>query len=864
MRRSLAPSQSSICKKVKSNDNVQNLRKDICSPQIITSSSGVRSVLDVINLVENVDILHESEVNADNDDVDIQKINKLNASSQEIHHVTYKKEPNLSVTDEEKTESYFKVVWCKRSTRKHKKWEGDAVLAVRQRSVVLKSLEGKEIGRAIGYKQSDLSNLEDGSELVVGGKEIKITEIISHEDYKSGSCFLSENGDVLQPTKQSNVKAIRPFRNPSKDLSSSSTGKMSSTPMYDPSRPGAFVLPRPTLVRQYQNSEQNQTIVDVVVDPSLSSKLREHQKDGIIFLYECLTQIRVFNGQGAILADEMGLGKTLQCIALLWTMLKQGPFGGRSLVRRVLIITPSTLVKNWMKEFTLWLGKEKLRVCLASQTDKLEAYVKSQMEPVMITSYELAMRHHELLQRVKFDLMICDEGHRLKNSSTKTCQLLGSLPIKKRIALTGTPIQNDLQELFSLVDFINPGILGSAGCFKKVYEEPIVRSKQPDASKEEVNLGQARSQELGRLTGQFILRRTQDVIDKYLPSKTEYVVFCRPSELQSNLYNKILSSRLIKSCLAGLCKDSSFHLVCISCLKKLCNHPALLYQSAKDASEAPEMFEDSPYDGLLPIFPEEFKVSQTAEKSYSGKLLVLFSILREIQSLTPKEKVVIVSNSTKTLDILERMCKLDKYSLFRLDGSTPLNNRQDLVDRFNASYSDTFIFLLSSKAGGVGLNLVGASRLILFDIDWNPANDLQAMSRVWRDGQKKHVHIYRLLTTGSLEEKIFQRQITKQNLTTVLAKSSHKKMQFSLDELRDLFTFNTQSECATHDLMACDCYNDILPVVTSDDKQCNRPAQLTVGKTWNKSTNFSMNDLMLWTHVRSRCITEQLQVSCFS
>jgi DNA repair and recombination protein RAD54B len=198
---------------------------------------------------------------------------------------------------------------------------------------------------------------------------------------------------------------------------------------------------------------------------------------------------------------------------------------------------------------------------------------------------------------------------------------------------------------------------------------------------------------------------------------------------------------------------------------------------------------------VLPLFPAGF--SPTEENTqHCGKLQVLCEMLGHLFTHT-REKIVVVSNYTQTLDLLERVCSGRGYKCVRLDGSTPSSKRFQLVEHLNSQHSPQMVFLLSSKAGGVGLNLVGASRLILYDIDWNPANDLQAMARVWRDGQRRKVHIYRLLTTGSIEEKIYQRQISKSGLAEVMeagAGSAQTTVKFSSEELKDTVLLQASSK----------------------------------------------------------------------
>ncbi|XP_030072552.1 DNA repair and recombination protein RAD54B isoform X3 [Microcaecilia unicolor] len=754
---------------------------------------------------------------------------------------------------------YFSVVWCKASKKKHKKWEGDAVLIVKGRSVMLKDLEGKDMGRGTGYKTKDMENLEEGQTLVIGGKEIEVMGIISPEDFSSGRCFHSCAVATTTIFSAGLQKIRKPFSNPFKNVCRPSNEEnlfkdsQNSKPRHDPSVPNALVMPHPDQYHQWMFNKAGLPVVDVVVDPYLTTHLRPHQREGILFLYECVLGMRMNGRFGAILADEMGLGKTLQCISLVWTLLHQGPYGNKPVIKQVLIVTPGSLVKNWRKEFQKWLGTERIKVFAVDQDHRVEEYSNSPLYSVLIISYEMLLRSLEHIQAVEFSLMICDEGHRLKNSSIKTTSALISLPCEKRIILTGTPVQNDLQEFYALIEFVNPGIFGSLSTYRKIYEEPIVKSREPSATKDEKELGEVRATELARLTGLFILRRTQEVINKFLPPKTENVVFCRPTALQVELYQKLLNSRAVKSCLQGMMENSS-HLVSIGALKKLCNHPSLLYKAIKESKVSANLDEfanSSLYEGLMDSFPSDYN-SIPFKETDSGKLQVLAKLLAGIHMYNPSERVVLVSNYTQTLNLLQEMCKRYGYSCTRLDGQTPISQRQQIVDAFNSSYSKDFIFLLSSKAGGVGLNLVGASRLILYDIDWNPANDIQAMARVWRDGQKHMVHIYRLLTTGSIEEKIYQRQINKQGLSGAvvdLAKTSDH-IQFSVEELKNLFTLHEDSNCITHDLLECDCEGKKVHQVSVQKSSVYRSCQLGQNhKRPDSKKHFSMSELMNWKHI---------------
>lgn len=292
------------------------------------------------------------------------------------------------------------------------------------------------------------------------------------------------------------------------------------------------------------------------------------------------------------------------------------------------------------------------------------------------------------------------------------------------------------------------------------------------------------------ITNMFILRRTSEILSKYLPPKTEYVVFCRPTKIQASVYSAITGSSIFNAALGA----SALSLELINILKKVCNCPTLLMKRDENGEQSTKS------ELLSQISPASLK-----SPGASGKLQVLDSLLHCIRTTT-QEKVVLVSNYTSTMDILANLLNALSYSYLRLDGKTPPNKRQDLVDRFNRSPpSNSFVFLLSAKAGGTGLNLIGASRLVLFDLDWNPATDLQAMARVHRDGQKMPCYIYRLVTQGAIDEKIFQRQVSKTGLADSIVDGKSGVSGFSRDELRDLFTLDEGQDCQTHKLLSCGC-----------------------------------------------------------
>ncbi|XP_056142527.1 DNA repair and recombination protein RAD54B [Lampris incognitus] len=755
---------------------------------------------------------------------------------------------------------YFSVMWCKASKKKHKRWEGDAVLVTRGRTATLKDMEGKDIGKGSGYKVSQLASLCEGETLMIGGKEVEVMGVISAEDFAKGRCFLDahmeeKNEEQRKTALPSRCLASKPFCCPMPLSRLERPGvkpqeEQSCKPRHDPLTPGALVMPRPSANHQWTWNKAGLPVVDVVVDPYLTAHLRPHQREGLLFLYECVMGMRSMSHCGAILADEMGLGKTLQSVALAWTLLRQGPYGGKPVTKRVLVVAPGSLVQNWGAEFNKWLGRERISVFTVDQDHRIEKFVASPLHSVLVISYEMLLRSLEQVQQLEFGLVICDEGHRLKNSSIKTSSALSQMTCKRRVILTGTPVQNDLQEFYAIIEFVNPGILGSSTAYRKVYEEPILRSRQPSCTEEERILGEERAAELSRLTGMFILRRTQEIINCYLPPRLDWTLFCGLSPLQRELYKYLLSHRVFRDCLQGFTQTHT-HLACITALKKLCNHPGLLHSTIKEKTKRGSE-DNSLYEGLAGLFPESYSSGGFSTVD-SGKLLVLSDLLTAIRQLSPSDRVVVVSNYTQTLDLLQDLCIHLGYTFCRLDGHTPTIQRQRLVDNFNSPSSQNFLFLLSSKAGGVGLNLIGASHLVLYDIDWNPANDIQAMARVWRDGQKKTVHIYRLLTAGTIEERIFQRQVSKQGLsgTVVDLGKGAEHASFSANELRDLFSL-TDTPSLTHDLLDCSCSMDGSVNVVEEGEESSSERSCQLGRQGDRSVlvqkHLSMSELMQWRH----------------
>ncbi|KAL2460240.1 Protein CHROMATIN REMODELING 25 [Abeliophyllum distichum] len=581
----------------------------------------------------------------------------------------------------------------------------------------------------------------------------------------------------------------------------------------------------PLVLWQSEESEgRDSEAVSVVVDPLLVKFLRPHQREGVQFMFDCISGVlSAANINGCILADDMGLGKTLQSITLLYTLLYQG-LDGKPMVKKTIIVTPTSLVGNWEAEIKKWVGERvKLVALCESSRDDVVCAIDNFTSPcshlqVLIVSYETFRMHSSKFnQSGSCDLLICDEAHRLKNDQTLTNRALASLTCKRRILLSGTPMQNDLEEFYAMVSFTNPGVLGDAAYFRRYYEMPIICGREPTATEEEKKLGDERSAELSAKVNQFILRRTNALLSNHLPPKIVEVVCCKLTPLQSELYSHFIHSKNVKRAITEEKKQSKI-LAYITALKKLCNHPK--DRNSKVISWILGFFEvivgvpgKSGFEECLRFFPSEMFSGRSGSWTggdgfwveLSGKMHVLARLLAQLRKST-NDRIVLVSNYTQTLDLFAQLCRERRYPFLRLDGTTSISKRQKLVNRLNDPSKDEFAFLLSSKAGGCGLNLIGANRLVLFDPDWNPANDKQAAARVWRDGQKKRVYIYRFLSTGTIEEKVYQRQMSKEGLQKVIQQEhvdSDKGNFFSTEDLRDLFTFHENVSSEIHEKMCC-------------------------------------------------------------
>mmetsp|Transcript_11842 Transcript_11842/g.37863 ORF Transcript_11842/g.37863 Transcript_11842/m.37863 type:complete len:950 (+) Transcript_11842:370-3219(+) len=494
-----------------------------------------------------------------------------------------------------------------------------------------------------------------------------------------------------------------------------------------------------------------------------------------------------YGGEGAILADDMGLGKTLQTVALVYALLQRGSVGDGSPVKRVVVACPCSLVPNWKAEFDKWVNARAAtkaeRVDCRAVDGKVGEAIDAFLSPgrpfhVLLISYESLKLHVAKLSAsaTACDLLVCDEAQRLKGRKTQLSAALGSLRCARRILLTGTPVQNDLDEFFALADFANPGVLGTPDAFRKTFDAPIAKGLLRGAAPGDVKLAQDRQKILSLIAGRFLLRRENKLNAAHLPPKLVQVLVCRPAAPQRRAIAALLGEKRLQHALAGKQADV---LAYIGRYKKICDHPSLDDDAGCDARAR---------------FSGERK---------SGKLHVLYRLLRELRGNGGQERVVVVANQTSSLELVSRLCSREGWPWCMLDGKTPLKQRKLLNDEFNdPACEHHFCFLLSSTAGGCGLNLIGGSRLVLFDSSWNPATDKQAAARCWRDGQKYQCYTYRFVSTGTLEERMLQRQLSKEGLQNVIEDKAQVN-HFATDDLKKLFLFRPKTASDLHDELQC-------------------------------------------------------------
>lgn len=368
--------------------------------------------------------------------------------------------------------------------------------------------------------------------------------------------------------------------------------------------------------------------------------------------------------------------------------------------------------------------------------------------------------YSDLIQPKEWGYCVLDEGHKIRNPNADISLLCKSIKTPNRIILSGTPIQNNLIELWSLFDFVFPGRLGTLPVFQTEFSLPINIGGYANATNVQVQTAYKCAVVLRDMISPYLLRRMKVDVAADLPKKSEKVLFCKLTKIQRDAYERFIKSKDLEAIMQGKRQV----LFGIDILRKICNHPDLVQ---KDILEQKK--------GYNYGAPEK-----------SGKIQVVKALIELWKS--QGHRTLLFCQTRQMMDILANFLNsLSNVNFLRMDGTTPVNQRQGLVDTFNENIS-FHVFLLTTRVGGLGINLTGADRVLIFDPDWNPSTDMQARERAWRLGQKKEVVIYRLMTAGSIEEKIYHRQIFKQFLTNKILKDPKQRRFFKMNDLHDLFT----------------------------------------------------------------------------
>nr|XP_058962907.1 SWI/SNF-related matrix-associated actin-dependent regulator of chromatin subfamily A member 5-like [Pocillopora verrucosa] len=568
---------------------------------------------------------------------------------------------------------------------------------------------------------------------------LKRTEIFAH--------FMNTTRSKKQPTSPLKMKAPQ-FPSRSRKLSDCGDHRHRRTEQEEDEE----------LISQNKHSQTSVIHFDQNPHYIKNGEMRDYQLRGLNWLISLFE-----NGINGILADEMGLGKTLQTISLLGYMKHFREMAGPHLV-----IVPKSTLANWMSEFERWCPTIRA-VCLIGNQEQRAAFIRDTMLPgewdTCITSYEMVIREKAVFKKFAWRYIIIDEAHRIKNEKSKLSEIVRELRSSNRLLLTGTPLQNNLHELWSLLNFLLPDVFSSADDFDAWFNtNSLVEEKQL-------------VERLHSVLRPFLLRRLKADVETRLLPKKETKIYVGLTKMQRYWYTKILMKDI--DVVNGAGKSDKMRLLNILMqLRKCTNHPYL-------------------FDGAEPGPP--YTTDQHLVDN-SGKLRVLDKLLVRLQQ--EGSRVLIFSQMTRVLDILEDYCLWKGFEYCRLDGQTPHEERQSAINAYNMPGSEKFVFMLSTRAGGLGINLATADIVILYDSDWNPQVDLQAMDRAHRIGQKKQVHVFRFITESTVEERIVERAEMKLRLDAIVIQQGRlvdPSLKVSKDEMLSMIRHGADEVFASKD-----------------------------------------------------------------
>ena len=575
-----------------------------------------------------------------------------------------------------------------------------------------------------------------------------------------------------------------------------------------------------------------------IIPAPLAQWLRDYQVEGVQFLHE-----RFVRQTGAILGDDMGLGKTIQVIAFLTAafgktatkrdakyMRKVRYSNDERWYPRILIVCPGTLMQNWEDELSKWGWWEVYRFHSGNAADRrgvLNAAKRGMLE-IMITTYSTYRNHQSEINTIDWDCVIADECHQIKSKDAEITKAMNKINALCRIGLTGTAIQNKYEELWNLLNWARPGAYGSAQEWKQNISLPLKMGQAHDATNAQLADSRSKAQELvHNILPSVFLRRMKTLIADQLPKKKDRVVFCQLTEAQADAYRTFLESdrcEYIRTARAdcdcgsgkarGWCcyvdipgedeKWATFMFPCMMTLQKLANHLALIVPNSTDPADKQAKDDTTLRLACSPATCRDLleirdNILTISKGNYCGKWKVLRRLLDFWYS--NGDKVLIFSHSVRLLRLLRGLFDVygTKYNFSYLDGSMKYEDRSKAVADFNAD-PNQFVFLISTKAGGVGLNITSANKVVVVDPNWNPAYDLQAQDRAYRIGQTRDVEVFRLVSSGTIEEIVYARQIYKQQQANIGYNASEERRYFKgvMDEstkkgelfgLENLFSF---------------------------------------------------------------------------
>lgn len=560
-------------------------------------------------------------------------------------------------------------------------------------------------------------------------------------------------------------------------------------------------------------------ITSFEVPVAIKAKLRNYQQEGVNWL-AFLNKYRLHG----ILCDDMGLGKTLQTICIIASdhHIKEEKFAETGLAefKKIpsLIICPPSLTGHWEQELGQYAPFLNVVVYACGPTARVHLRPQMENADVIVTSYDVCRNDVDVLAAYQYNYCVLDEGHIIKNSASKLSKAVKRMRAEHRLILSGTPIQNNVLELWSLFDFLMPGFLGTEKVFMEKFAKPIAASRNSKTSSKEQEAGALALESLHKQVLPFMLRRLKEDVLSDLPPKIIQDYYCELSELQKKLYKdfakkqkSLVESEINEQDEEEYKKQDSHIFQVLQYMRKLCNHPALVVTpSHPQAAEVAEYLatkksdlksiEHAPKLKSLKTLLLECGIGVNDSDYSSAKFKAKQKQLLTSDGVISEHRALIFCQLKDMLDIVEEELfkkQMPSVTYMRLDGRTEPRSRQAIVRKFNEDPSID-VLLLTTKVGGLGLNLTGADTVIFVEHDWNPMNDLQAMDRAHRLGQKKVVNVYRLITKNTLEEKIMGLQKFKMNIASTIVNQQNSGLSsMGTNQLLDLFDVEEGTNSST-------------------------------------------------------------------